>query len=299
MTKKEKIKNKFEDFKFDHPIFKSSLEWTISILAMIVSAFIFGIGFKTFISPYNQTALVSGGMSGLSQTVVKFFELMGWGGNIDIATMQSICYFILNIPVLLLGFFGIGKRFTIFSLINVVCVSLFIKIIPNSVTEFLALGDEFLPRALFAGICTALSSVIAFKGEGSAGGVDVIAMYFANKKSVSVGKYFVIFNGAVITLYTLLSYLEAHNSEVITHSLYTLIYLFTSATVTDMLNVRNKKAQLQIITSRDNMANILMANFPHGCTVVPARGAFSKEERQVIYMVVSSFEVKKLLNLSV
>lgn len=298
MSKIEKLKKRFEDYKFDHPIFKTSLEWIISLTAVVFSAFIFAFGFRAFIATTGTGhSLVSGGVSGLSQTVVKIIELLNINGSLDTNTLQSIFFFLLNIPVLILGWFGVGKRFTILSLINVACVSLFMQIIPGSVADFLNLGDEYLPRALFGGICTAISSVAAFKVDASAGGIDVISMYFANKKSTSVGKYFIIFNGLIIFSYTIITYFETRQPSAITSCLYTLIYLFTNATVTDMLNVRNKKAQVQIITSRENMANILIANFPHGCTVVPAKGAFSKEERQILYMVVSLFEVKKVVKL--
>ena len=49
-----------------------------------------------------------------------------------------------------------------------------------------------------------------------------------------------------------------------------------------------------MINSND-LQKVLLANFKHGCTVVEAKGAFSGEGKKIIYMVVSSFEVKKVI----
>ena len=162
-----------------------------------------------------------------------------------------------------------------------------------------------LPRALFAGICTGIATVVAFKNCSSTGGLDVVSLAVANKKSTSIGKYLVIFNGIVLIGYTLTSYLyfmknplpDGKENPALVLFLFSAIYLFTNALVNDFLNSRYRKAQIQIITTNENISNILIANFPHGCTIVNGKGAFSKENRFIIYMVVSSSEVQKVVKL--
>ena len=63
----------------------------------------------------------------------------------------------------------------------------------------------------------------------------------------------------------------------------------------DIINVRNKKVQLQIITSNQELPRYLLASVPHGATVVKAKGAFSGEDRLMIYMVISSLEMKGVI----
>ena len=67
--------------------------------------------------------------------------------------------------------------------------------------------------------------------------------------------------------------------------------------VVDFINTRNKKVQLQIITSVDSMSSILISNFPHSTTIVEAKGGYTHQEKQVIYMVISSNEVRKVVPL--
>ena len=66
----------------------------------------------------------------------------------------------------------------------------------------------------------------------------------------------------------------------------------------DAINLRNKKIQVQIITSSDYLAPVLLANFPHGATVVNGEGAYSHAPKKIIYMVVSSSQVKDVVALS-
>ena len=67
--------------------------------------------------------------------------------------------------------------------------------------------------------------------------------------------------------------------------------------VVDFVNTRNKKVQIQIITSVKDMSYVLIANFPHSTTTVAAKGGYSQQDKEIVYMVVSSNEVKRVLNL--
>ena len=73
---------------------------------------------------------------------------------------------------------------------------------------------------------------------------------------------------------------------------FSIVYLLTVMIVIDMINIRNKKVQLQIISSNKELPRLLLASIPHGATIVKATGAFSGEDRLMIYMVVSSLEMK-------
>ena len=60
----------------------------------------------------------------------------------------------------------------------------------------------------------------------------------------------------------------------------------------------NIKLIQKIITSNEKMANILLAYFPHGATIGNAIGAYTHSEREVIWMVVSSSEVRKVIKVA-
>ena len=303
------LKKRFNDYLFDHEGIKNTYEIIKSLLACVLVAAIYAFGYRCFMLNTDPSkSLVAGGMSGFSQIIAKILEILRVVEPKDIATWQPVFNYLLNIPIFVIGWKFVGKRFAIFTLITVALVSLFTYIMPQSLIDLFELENQLLARSLFAGICTGIATVIAFKNGTSTGGFDVVSMAVANKKSTNIGKYLVIFNGFVLVGYTLTSYIYFKQNPIVVDDnvvtnpalvlfLFSAIYLFTNALMNDFMNKRFKKAQIQIITTNENMSNILISQFPHGCTVMNGKGAFSKKEKLVIYMVVSSQEVNKVVSL--
>ena len=292
---------------FDHYIFKTSIEYLISFLYAAVAALIFSFGFACFTTPAdsNGFVLATGGVSGVSQVIALIVELISGSAEAR-ALIQSIGYTVLNIPLLIFSFFKIGKKFTIFTFINVILSSLFISLfaqtnIPYEIATFEINGvmvlNSIIVRVLFAGVCTGLASALAYTGGISCGGIDIVSFYLGARRSTKVGKYGIMINCIIVLTYALLRTVSAEYNLI--YSLYSLIfsviYLMEVGFIIDAINLRNKKVSLQIITSKEHMPEIIIANFPHSATVVKGKGAYSGTEKTLIWMVVSSSEVKKVV----
>lgn len=308
-----KTREKLNSFLYNHIWLKRITDYAIPFICSIFSAAIFSFGLTVFIQPeiLNVTganAMVSGGSSGLAQVLKSLLELI-IGKNFN-ATQASIAfnafYFSINVPLLILAYFGVGKRFAIFTLINVGCVVLFDFLfalqgtaVRNALFDISDAvngenGGGMLSRALFAGVCTGLSSAVAFKAEASAGGFDIVSYYISNKKSKLAGKYGVIINGIIIVSFAIVTGIQKNSiSSSITGMLYSLVYLLTVMLVIDVINIRNKKAQIQIITTNKDLPKLLLANIPHGATISEAQGVFTEDKKIIIYMVVSTPEIKR------
>jgi uncharacterized membrane-anchored protein YitT (DUF2179 family) len=306
MAKIEQLWQSISDYLMDHPKLKALLEYAFAFFIAVLSAFLQAYTFRAFIIPpvtNNEVfaPLITGGISGTSQILVKIIEIFNLLPMFEGKTIQAFLYISFNIPLFWLAFKGIGKRFAIFSLINVAFTSFFIEILPIGILTLFDISSDMLSRALFAGIIGGIASAIAFQAEISSGGLDVITYYIANVKSTSVGKYAVTFNAIILVIFTSLIFLTDESQTLgqgaLNSFLYSIIFFFTASRIVDAFNSRNKKTQIQIISSQENLPNIIMANFPHGCTVVPAIGGFSGDPRNIIYMVVSSFEVKQVVKL--
>ena len=310
MRKGERIKKKINDYLFDHRFIRGALDHGNALFHSVVAAFIFAFGFCSFISPASTEALhiATGGVSGLSQTIALIMRLAGapealTGNN----TIQSIGYFVINVPILTFAFIKIGKRFAIHSAINVGLSSLFIYLFSHpefGFTQQIAnntlVADHLLVRVLLGAACVGLSSAFAYKGDISCGGMDVFNYYFALRKSTSIGKYSILTNGIIISSYAIVLLFDpAHPwEESVISFFFSLIYLFTANIIIDAINLRNKKIQVQIVTTSEYIAPVLIANFPHGATVVYGEGAYSHTPRKVIYMVVSSSQVKDVVSIA-
>ena len=301
------IRKKINSIAYDHIWLKYVLDYGFSVLATLVSAAIFVFGMVCFLEPAllggdtsTIAPMVSGGSSGAAQ-VFKLI-IFSFAKNVDPKTERIILsglYIAINIPLLILAFKGVGKRFAIFTLINVGCVALFTNLFKGEFFIKIALfvfnnGGNLLTRALFAGLCTGLSSAIAYKIDSSAGGFDIVSFYISAKKGSTAGKYGMIINGVVVVSFALVSAISSKDyASAFGGMLFSFVYLLTVMLVIDAINIRNKKAQIQITTSKKDLYKLLIANIPHGSTVVEAKGGFTENERILIYMVVSTSEIKR------
>ena len=318
MKKTERIKRKINDYLFDHRVLRMSLEHLNAFMHAFIAALIFAFGFASFITPalvdgQEGLHIATGGVSGVSQTVALALNMGGVLNGVEgdkVSTVISIAYFVINIPILTFAFFKIGKRFALYSLINVGLSSLFIFLFTHpeishiNITGQIAANEMIrnheLVRVLFGAVTVGVSSAFAYRGDISCGGIDVFSYYFALRKSSSIGKYGIMINGVIITAYsTLLMFSSGSNWETGAIALFfSILYLFVANLIIDAINLRNKKIQIQIITNNEYLTPVLIANFPHGATVVNGEGAYSHQPRKVIYMVVSSSQVKDVVTLA-
>ncbi|MCR5491650.1 MAG: YitT family protein [Bacilli bacterium] len=319
MVKKKSIQRKVHDFLLDHTALYLTATHGYAFIVTSLSALIFAFGYACFLVPSalieadsNVIRLISGGISGISQNVIAFITLFE-GNFIEVNNCEplvyGILYFLLNMPLMVLAWFGVGKRFTIYTVINVAEVSLFSFLLSNYASGFIEVVAKFcsdnggmLSRALFAGVCTGLASALAYKIDASAGGIDVLAYYIALKKSTMVGKYSVLVNSVTISIFTLLTMTKfGWGTEQALHAFasvfYAVLYLIMTMLVTDLINQRNKKVLIETVTSHEDLGKTLIEMVPHAATQISAQGVYSGNDKWIIRIVISSYEVKKTVNL--
>lgn len=303
---------KVRNFFFDHPGLRIFFEYLVIAIGAALSAFIFAYGYKTFVSPIHDGVpnIVTGGASGVSQIIVKLSELFGApvgnqiGNNTSIGyIIQSISYVLINVPLAFLAFRKIGKRFALFTIVNVVLYFVFVNLIPYSWSEFfytsdINISEDIFVRAILAGVFTGLSTGVAVQTGHSAGGIDIVSIFVTDKKTnSSMGRVSMLINIVIITIYTILSCCDDGNPSFVNVAIYSLFYFVVSSFVVDIIVTRNRKNQLQIITDNESMSEILITNFPHSATILHGQGAFAKKNKYVIYIVMSYTEVKRAIKI--
>lgn len=313
----QNYKNKTKQYYAKHPKQQIAREYVHSLIAMLFSAFLFAFAFKVFLSPSvdGVLPLISGGTAGLARTVGVLFEM---GGIHDTTLIYSIFYALFNIPIIYLAFRRIGFRFALFTMVNVVATSIltnyalnfaFIDELAESiacVTSGAGYQSGLLARAILAGVINGAASAIALGANGSAGGVDTVGYYFSLRKSNNVGRYTIIINSFVFVLFASLNTgLEVMNgtdpqpaiANMLLILLFVTLYSIMNALVMDIISRHNKKEQIQIITKVENLSKLLLANIPHGATIVRSKGAFTGEDHIIIYVIVSTYETKAVVDL--
>ena len=307
MTKIKRTKEKVNNFLYDHYYLRATLHQAKGLFFAALAAFIFAFGFTSFITPGTSSEfpfkIVTGGISGLSQNVAKIFAIAGV--ELPDRIIEAMGYTVFNLPLLVFAFFKVGKRFALITAFNVILTSVFISLIPEwgisqAIANHALILNHPVARLLFGGACTGLASGLAFKGEISCGGIDIVTYYFSLRKSTSVGKYSILANGIIVSLYSILIIIDdiGEYETAIISLFYSAFYILVANLVIDSINLRNKKVQIQFVTKNSNLSKALISHFPHGATILKGEGAYAHSEEQVIFMIVSSFELRKAVELA-
>ncbi|WP_191272635.1 YitT family protein [Neobacillus kokaensis] len=238
---------------------------------VIAGAFLTALGMNLFLIPAN---VYSSGFTGIAQLLSKVLT-----DYTPIHISIGFLLLLLNIPVAILGWKKVGKSFTIYSFISVVLSSLFLEIIP--VKE---MSHDILLNAVFGGVIIAIGVGFTLKWGASTGGLDIIAMVLSRMKDRPIGPYMLALNSVIILTAGFLYGWEK--------ALYTLVFLYTSTRVIDTIHTRHSKLTAFIITKKaDEMKKAIHAKLVRGITMIPGKGAFSNETRDIMMIVITRYEL--------
>lgn len=245
-----------------------SLRYLISVPVMTIGALLIAIGFNLFLIPHQ---LLSGGISGISMMIGYIT-----GGNI------GWLYLVLNLPVLIWGWFAVGRRFVFWSIYTVIASTLFMQLIPvEKIVYDIVLG------AVFGGIIVGFGSGLTLRYGGSSGGFDIIASIVTRKRDLPVGMIIFILNGIVIAVLVLFT----KNWDL---ALYSLLSIYSTGKVVDLIHVRHIKLTAFIITTKTDELLSKLLSHPRGITIIKTRGAYSSIERDMLMTVRTKYELAEL-----
>ncbi|MCR8843400.1 YitT family protein [Paenibacillus sp. SC116] len=237
-------------------------------IVIVLGAACIAVGFNLFLIPHQ---LLSGGVSGVSMITSYFTQ---WN--------VSVLYFALNLPLIVWGWFIIGRRFIGYSLLSVVATTWFISIIPE-----ISISPEPLLCAVFGGTFIGIGAGISLRVGGSSGGFDIIGSIINRYRDVPIGMISAVMNAIVILTHGLLT----NDWELV---LYSMVSIYSTGKVIDTLYINHYKVTVYIITSKQEQLLEKLLNLPHGITVIKTRGAFSNIERDMLMTVTTRYELNEL-----
>jgi len=248
------------------------------ILPMMAGTAIYAFGLHYFIIP-NQ--LMEGGLTGIA---VLLNYAAGWP--------LSLSTLLLNIPLFLLGWRALGKQEMIYTLIGVVSLSSFLALVEYLIEKGWLVpfhtSQDYILAALYAGVTLGAGLGIVFRFGGTTGGVDIIARIASRKKSFSMGQIILSLDAVIIGLSLLYIPIEK--------VLYTLVAVFVASKMIDFIQdgAYSTKA-FSIITDHGSaMAAAIMDEMERGATLLPAKGAFTGQTKEVVYCVIQRQEIRRL-----
>lgn len=249
------------------------------ILVVIFGSLLVAVSLNFFLINANVYA---SGFSGAAQLVSSILA-----DQMGVSMSTGILLFLFNIPVIILGWFKVGRGFTIYSVISVVFTTIFLEILP-----VLSLSNDIILNAVFGGVIAGVGVGISLKLGASTGGMDIVAMVLSRLQDKPIGTYFLLLNGVIIVLAGVLY--EPENA------LYTMVALYVTTSVIDMIHTRHEKVTAMIITHKDEeLQQAIHQKMVRGITIIQAKGAYSKEEKSMLYLVITRYELydlEKIIN---
>lgn len=249
----------------------------ITLICVVVSGFLQAAIIQIFMQPMN---LLSSGFTGVAILIERITSTF-----LGFSFSTSLGMLALNIPVAIFCSKTISKRFVFFSLVQVFCASLFLKVL-----DFGPLFDDALLNIIFGGFSYGLMTVLALKGNASTGGTDFVALYISNKKGKSIWSYVFIFNACLIVIFGAMFGWE--------YAGYSILFQFISTKTIDSFYHRYERMTLQITTSKpDEVIQAYIKNYRHGISRLDGHGGYSGAPMSLLHTVVSSYEVTDVVQL--
>ncbi len=242
----------------------------IRYVFLFIGSILAAIGLEIFLIPNN---IIDGGIVGISIIASYLSKLP-----------LSVFIVGLNIPFLFLGYKQIGKTFVFSSMFSIVSLSVWVQVfhpIPG-------LTSDVLLASVFGGIVLGIGVGIIIRYGGSLDGTEMVAI-IVNKQTVfSVGEMVMFFNIFILSSAGLVFGWD--------RAMYSLIAYFIAYKVIDITieGLDEAKAAFIISERAEEIAEAITARLGRGVTFLEGKGGFSKNDKKILYSVVTRLEVSKL-----
>lgn len=254
---------------------------------------LYALGWAVFLTPNH---MIGGGVTG-------FASIIEYAFGIDIA----ITYFVLNIFLLIIGTKVLGTGFGFKTIYAIIMTSVMLavtkEIIPvDFVAEFSQ--DSKIVCTVLGGIMAGVGIGLSMSQGGSTGGTDIVALVWCKFRPASPGRVILIIDILIIMSSLLFpSYSDEAATQLIpfNEKLAIVVYGLMQVTVCGYaidLYISGSKQSVQvfIFTKKvEEMADAIAFDMKRGVTMIPAKGWFSKEEKQVLMVVTRKTDLNLLL----
>lgn len=249
-------------------------------LGCILGAALYAAGINLFVVPAN---LYTGGVMGICQvirTLLANFLHLDFNG-FDIA---GVIYYALNIPIFIVAFTRIGRRFFFKTLVAVTAMTIFLSMLPNP-----RIVEDAMAACVVGGIISGSGAGIMLRMGSSGGGMDVVGVLLTKwKKDFSVGTVTLIVN---LALYCTCLFL--FDVEIV---IYSVIYAAVYSVAMDKLHTQNINVEANVITKADTpeLEREILEELDRGITKWTSVGVYTHEQSNILYIMLSKYEVTRL-----
>jgi len=243
-------------------------------LMLTIGAFLLIISIDIFFVPSEISP--GGGVTGSALIINEF---TGWP--------IGLLMLILNIPMLILGFFHLGR-------FNFLLRTLYVVLLYNLGIDFFAewlptgITDDLLLNALYGGVLGGIGTGIIYRARSTAAGLGIVTRVLQLKSGIPISQVYILTDGAVLLLFGQIFGWD--------RALYSLMALFVFGLAADyVLEGPSMIRTVFIVTnSSETVSEGLFERLGVGVTAWSAQGMFTKSERAILFCTVIRSDVNTL-----
>ncbi len=241
-----------------------------NLALLVLGSLLCGVAINGILIPHR---FVSGGVTGVALVIHYLLP------SLPVAAL----YLAANVPLFLAGWFFISRRFFLYSIVGMVLFTAAVAWVDVDVP----IQDRLL-AALLAGLIQGTGSGIILRSMGSAGGTDILSVILLQRFSIRLGTTVLAFNVVVLSSAAALFTLE--------DALYTLIFLYVSTAIVDVVvtGLSQRKSVFIISPQWEAISPRILGELRRGVTILHGQGGYSEREQRILYTVVSFREVAPL-----
>ena len=252
----------------------------LDVFMFLGGAIAFSVAIVMFTAPNN---LAPGGVTGVA-TILNYLSVQ-WGLPFELPI--GLTSTLINIPLLILAWIGLGRRMAIRTVIATLLTNTFIDLLEPVVPDFTA---NPMLAALFGGVLMGVGVGMFLNRGGSTGGTEIVARLLEKKyRHIPIGKLMLLVDGVVIALSALV-YGELESPML------AVVLVFVTSQVTDWLVYGGRRGKMAMILSQKQpeLTEAITVRLDQGATLLRANGAFSGQDQQMILCAVRRDEVYRL-----
>lgn len=243
----------------------------VNVFLLTAGSCIYAIGLNGVLIPQE---FLSGGVIGVALIFHYFIPALNTG----------LAYFLLNIPLMALGWFSVSRRFILYTLFGMSVFSLATGLL---VPNFKPIGNPIL-AAVLAGIICGAGAGVMLRSQGSGGGLDILAVFLSKKWGIKMGASIASVSALVLMAGAWFFDLE--------RALYSLIFVYTCGRVTDevLTGFNQRKSVLIISDYSETIAEQILTRLQRGVTFLDGTGGYTNDPKKVILTIITLTELAKL-----
>ena len=249
---------------------KKTRRFVIRTIMVVLGAIIMAVGLELFLVP-NQ--IMDGGIVGVSIITSHLLKLP-----------LGIFIFVLNLPFLFFGYKQIGKTFAMSTGLGITVLSI-TTILLHNLAPF---TKDTLLATVFGGIILGVGVGIVIRYGGSLDGTEILAILFNKNLPFSVGEVIMFFN---LIIFAVAGFVFSWEQAMYSIIAYLIAYKTIDVVI---LGMEESKSVYIISDAIDEIGQTIMDRLGRGVTFLHGEGAYTGNDKKVIFTVITRLEESKL-----